>query len=185
MGFNIKNNYGPNIEVNDGGVVNLRQDRYGRWYTEHIEEAEVVEEETDLTVNREQENSSEELNYDAPKINLQRLLKEDWFAEVRIDNKYDSAWTDAFVEALMASEYGEGIARDWAVAGVKGKKSQLKGYVVGLLKDVGVLKGSYDSIAKKINPNDVKRQFSTYMSKGKKQPYNDWVKEYVSESKEQ
>lgn len=24
MGFNIKNNYGPNIEVNDGGKVTLK-----------------------------------------------------------------------------------------------------------------------------------------------------------------
>jgi hypothetical protein len=42
MGFNIKNNYGPNIEVNDGGVVHLHQDRSGHWTTD-IEEAQIVE----------------------------------------------------------------------------------------------------------------------------------------------
>ncbi|MBR0432122.1 MAG: hypothetical protein IJK15_00290 [Bacteroidaceae bacterium] len=43
MGFNIKNNYGPNIEVNEGGVVNLHQTGRARWEVD-AEEAEVVEE---------------------------------------------------------------------------------------------------------------------------------------------
>ena len=33
MGFNIKNNYGPNIEVNDGGKVTLIQGKNGLWNT--------------------------------------------------------------------------------------------------------------------------------------------------------
>ena len=45
MGFNIKNNYGPNIEVNEGGVVNLRQGADKLWHTVEAEEAEIVEEE--------------------------------------------------------------------------------------------------------------------------------------------
>ncbi len=44
MGFNINNNYGPNIEVNDGGRVTLVQGRNGLWHTADAEEAEVVEE---------------------------------------------------------------------------------------------------------------------------------------------
>lgn len=44
MGFNIKNNYGPNIEVNEGGVVNLHQGKDGLWHTVDAEEAEIVEE---------------------------------------------------------------------------------------------------------------------------------------------
>lgn len=44
MGFNIKNNYGPNIEVNAGGKVTLVQNKNGLWHTEDAEEAEVVEE---------------------------------------------------------------------------------------------------------------------------------------------
>lgn len=123
-----------------------------------------------------------EPNYNAPKINLQRLLQQSWFAEIRSDEKYNAAWTDNFIEALMASDYGEGIARDWAVTRAKGKKNQLKGYVVGLLKDLGVLKGSYDCIAGKIAIMDNSRTFSNYMSRGKEQPYADWVKEYVSKS---
>lgn len=43
MGFNIKNNYGPNIDNHDGGIVNLRMGRDGRW-TVDAEEVEIIEE---------------------------------------------------------------------------------------------------------------------------------------------
>jgi hypothetical protein len=44
MGFNIKNNYGPNIEVNEGGMLNLYQSQNGRWNTPKADDAEIVEE---------------------------------------------------------------------------------------------------------------------------------------------
>lgn len=47
MGFNIKNNYGPNIEVKDGGRLTLTQGKNGLWHTADVVEAdyeEVVEE---------------------------------------------------------------------------------------------------------------------------------------------
>ena len=43
MGFNIKNNYGPNIDNHDGGVINLSMGRDGRWAVD-AEDAEIVEE---------------------------------------------------------------------------------------------------------------------------------------------
>ena len=46
MGFNIKNNWGPNIEVNEGGKVTLVQGRDGMWHTVDAEEAEIVEAES-------------------------------------------------------------------------------------------------------------------------------------------
>lgn len=122
----------------------------------------------------------QELNLFAPKKHLQELLKGAWFAEVRTAEKYDAAWTDGFMEALMASEFGEGIARQWAVKGAREKKNQLKGYVVGLLKDAGVLRGSYDAIAEKVGITSEARTFSRYMGKGKRQPYAEWVREYVA-----
>lgn len=48
MGFTINTNYGPNIEVNEGGVVNLRQDRHGLWATVEAEEAQIVNEVEDM-----------------------------------------------------------------------------------------------------------------------------------------
>ena len=44
MGFNIKNNYGPNIEVNDGGKVVVVQGKDGLWHTADAEDAEIMEE---------------------------------------------------------------------------------------------------------------------------------------------
>ena len=49
MGFNIKNNYGPNIEVNDGGKVVVVQGKDGLWHTVDAEDAEVVEDIVDET----------------------------------------------------------------------------------------------------------------------------------------
>ena len=63
--------------------------------------------------------------------------------------------------------------------------TKIKSYVVGLLKDAGVLKGSYDGIASKIGIMAEARTFAKYMGKGKKEPYADWVKEYVNGKSEQ
>lgn len=61
MGFNIKNNYGPNIEVNAGGKVTLVQDKNGLWHTEDAEEAE-YEEVTDETLRQDPENTCDNEN---------------------------------------------------------------------------------------------------------------------------
>ncbi len=122
----------------------------------------------------------EEQNLFAPQKHLQELLRQKWFKELRTNDDYDAAWTDVFVEALMASEWKDGIANDWAIKGERKKTTQIKGFVVGLLKDNGVLKGSYDGIASKVGLTEPSRTFSRYMSQGKNQPYADWVNEYVT-----
>lgn len=119
----------------------------------------------------------QELNYFAPTNSLQRLLKGSWFAEVRSKDDYSEEWTDGFVDTLMQSEYRDMIALEW---GKKDKPLLIKGYIVGLLKDAGVLKGSYDKISEKVSLIENPRTFSKYMGAGKKQPYADWVKDYVS-----
>lgn len=121
-----------------------------------------------------------EQNLFAPQKHLQELLRQNWFRELRTNDDYDAAWTDTFVEALMASEWKDGIANDWAIKGERKKTTQIKGFVVGLLKDNGVLKGSYDGIASRVGLTEPSRTFSRYMSQGKNQPYADWVREYVT-----
>ena len=175
------------IDIHDNEVVNLNIDKAtvemsdGRCQMEDVEEGNENDDE-----NEKVELSADEPNYFAPTNSLQLLLKQPWFNDVRGDEKYDTSWTDAFVEALMGSEYGEGIARDWAVQGLREKKAQVRGYVIGLLKDAGVLKGSYRAIAAKVgivvneeNKKDPYRTFADYMGRGKKQPYAQWVKGYV------
>lgn len=127
----------------------------------------------------------EQLNYFAPTINLQVFLKQEWFSEFRTNDMYNEKWTDGFISALMATEWKEIIARNWAVKGGREKKNQIKGYITGLLKNAGVLKGSYLSIAAKIGIMDKPRSFSKYMGQGNKQPYSDWVKGYVTGLKEE
>lgn len=124
--------------------------------------------------------NGKEINFFAPKKSLQELLKQDWLAEIRADEKYDVNWTGAFIEALMASPFGNKIACDWDDKGRHGKCTQIKGYILGLLKDEGVLKGSYDSIAARVGLTDEPRTLSRYMGQGKKQPYAEWVKESVA-----
>lgn len=118
-----------------------------------------------------------ELNYFAPANSLKRLLKGSWFAEVRSKDDYGEEWTDKFIDALMQSEHRDQIALEW---GKEDKPLQIKGHIVGLLKDAGVLKGSYDKIAEIISLTQNPRTFSKYMGAGKKQPFADWVKCYVS-----
>ena len=130
---------------------------------------------------RRQATGAELLNYFAPTKNLQELLRQPWFKALRSDARYNQQWTDDFVSALMASEFKDGIAQDWAIQGKRRKVTQIKGYIVGLLSDAGVLKGSYDSIAARIGLTDDPRSFSRYMGLGKKQPFAEWVSDYVSE----
>ena len=66
MGFNIKNNYGPNIEVNDGGKVTLVQGKNGLWTAADAEDAEYEEvvdvEEEKSTNNETKQDSSVDMN---------------------------------------------------------------------------------------------------------------------------
>lgn len=179
MGININHNYGAVIDNHDGGVVNVGQGLNAEWKAEAEEASyeEVKPAEADLP--QQHAAGSEPLNYFAPQKNLQVLLRGQWFKEVRALATYDEAWTDAFVGALMASEWRDDIASQWAVTGQRSKVKQIKGYILGLLTDACVLRGSYNQIATKAGVTDDPRSFSRYMAEGKKQPYARWVKEYV------
>ena len=171
-------NYGVMNEVEAGATqINHFYGRHGE-EAEMVEDVGSVEEAEDPTATTAAEPP---MNYFAPQKNLQELLKQPWFKAVRTKEEYDEAWTDGFIEALMASEHRDGIARDWAVQGKRNKRTQIKGYVVGLLVDAGVLKGSYDGIAARVRLTDDPRSFSRYMGEGKRQVYADWVKEYVAQ----
>ena len=130
-------------------------------------------------VYRNHDSKPAELNYFAPRKNLQELLQQEWFVLFRTNKAYDEQWTNSLVKALMESEWKEGIARDWSAEGERSKCMQIRGYVIGLLKDNGVLKGSYDSIAEATNLAENHRSLSKYMGEGKRQPYAAWVKAYV------
>ena len=128
---------------------------------------------------RRPEGDEEQLNFAAPSINLKKLLEQEWFSVLTTDEKrFDSKWTAQFIEALMHSEWGEQIARDWAQ---KDKRLTLKCMTVGLLKDAGVLNGNYSQIAKLLDiDGENAATLAKYMGLGKKQPFADWIQDYVN-----
>ena len=57
----------------------------------------------------------------------------------------------------------------------------LKCMIVGVLKDAGVIKGSYNAISKVLDIDSDKPSatLAEYLGKGKKQPFADWIINYV------
>ena len=124
------------------------------------------------------EDSENVLNYFAPAKNLKVLLTEEWFGMLTADEKrFTTKWLHGFVDALMASEWRDQIASDWTVAD---KRLGLKCMIIGLLKDAGVIRGSYNSIAKLLDmDSENPATLAKYMGMGKKQPYAEWIADYV------
>ena len=118
------------------------------------------------------------LNYFAPSKNLKMLLTEEWFGMLTADEKrFTTKWIHGFVDALMSSEWREQIATDWAVAD---KRLGLKCMIVGVLKDAGVIRGSYNSIAKLLDmDSENPATLAKYLGMGKKQPFAEWITNYV------
>lgn len=124
------------------------------------------------------------LNYFAPRKNLQMMLCEEWFDKVSTDKKmYTRAWRETLVLELMKSEHGDYIARKWSD---KTQRLQIKGHVVGALKEAGVLKGSDLAVARAYLGKEEKdlskevKTFAKYMGDSRHEPYFEWVAEYVT-----
>jgi hypothetical protein len=79
----------------------------------------------------------------------------------------------------MRSEHKDYIATEW---GKDKRQDFIRGCLLGLLKEGGVIKGSMDSIARSANVCDNYRTFSKYMGQCRQEPYADWVLEYVGRS---
>lgn len=117
-----------------------------------------------------------QLNYFAPAKNLKVLLAEEWFEIHRTDKRFDGQWTEGLVNALMRSEHKDYIATEW---GKDKRQDYIRGCLLGLLKEGGVIKGSMDSIARSANVCDNYRTFSKYMGQCRQEPYADWVLDYI------
>ena len=127
--------------------------------------------------------SKPDLNYFAPKKNLQVMLCEDWFDKVCADKKkFTTAWREKFVADLMASEYRDKIAEDWAKSD---QRLQIKGRVIGALIAAGVINKKALPVARtyyNINENTAEvKTLAKYMGDSRKEFYTDWIKEYVAQ----
>ena len=125
------------------------------------------------------QSESGQLNYFAPSKILKMLLCQEWFSMLTIDDKrYNQKWVHGFVDALMASEWREQIAGDWAV---REKRLMLQCMIIGALKDAGVINGSYSAIAKLLDiDGENPATLAKYIGMGKKQPFAEWINTYVS-----
>jgi hypothetical protein len=122
----------------------------------------------------------EEPNYFQTGRFLKRVCYGDWFLLMRTDKRYTENWISKLIDALMLTAWKEQLAEMWED---KDRRELLKGYVIGCLKDAGVIEGSYDAIARSMGYDKKDRKLSRYMSDGKKQGFHDWMVDYVIQGK--
>lgn len=119
----------------------------------------------------------EEKNYFAVMRIILESMRKDWFWDLRTDKKYNKAWIENFLNALMATEWGERIAREWRRVSSRVK---LECKIIGTLIDAGVLGVSYNAIASMLDyPDFTDDSLGIYVGLGKKEAYFKWVCEYV------
>ena len=111
---------------------------------------------------------------------LTRLMQQDWFKDFRTDKKYDHAWIEKFVSALLASEHQQELLTIWQDAD---KRLTLKGNIIGCLNKAGIIDGSDLSIAAAIMQGQEKdnKTFASYMGRGRKRHFFDWICGYVNQ----
>lgn len=119
----------------------------------------------------------EEPNYFQTGRFLKRILNDEWFEDLCTDKRFMGKWREQFVDDLMESEWKDVLGEAWMDVD---RRETLKGNVVGALKDAGVICGKYDEIAKVMGYKEDYRTFSSYLGRGKKQPFYGWIYEYVN-----
>lgn len=138
----------------------------------------VHQEMMELLKNPTDQEDSQDVNLFAPGMGIKKMFQQEWFVELRSDNKYHKTWGEQFADDFMASEWGEPYAKEWRV---KSKRLKVECKLAGALKDAGVIKGSYAKIASFINQDELKEDsLANYMGMGKDEPYYDWICEYVA-----
>jgi hypothetical protein len=118
------------------------------------------------------------VNKVSPTRKLKELLNGTWFDEFSKDKKkYTKLWREEMVDELMRSDFGYDIAQRW-----KKKYNIIKYSLIGALKDVGVLDGTYIKIAEIIDNSSMdKKSIADYMgSKGEKNDLKKWLKYYLT-----
>ena len=126
------------------------------------------------------EETGKKLNFYAPQAMITELLSKRWFDDVCTKKSaFTTKWREDMMAALMKSDYGKDIATEWADPN---KRIQVKCKLVGALKDAGVIKGSYNSLAPRLDIDEVESaSLAKYMGEGKKQSYFEWLKEYAQQ----
>ena len=190
MDIKIINEAGGIIQYTDKPIVNVfgnvnmkdekNQSTVDEDYCDYKEVADVDKSEAEPKAKNQNEEKDSKINYVAPKLALQDVLKGVWFDSVTVDkNKYSFIWRQSMVEALMRTKWAKDIATEWAD---EGKRLQVKFAFIGALKDVGVLNCSYNALASKFTVAGIdSASLAKYMGYGKKKSYFEWLKQYVNQ----
>lgn len=105
------------------------------------------------------------------------VLGQDWFMQIRTDKKYNKQWIKQFLTDLMHSEWRDAIADEWMKSD---RHLMIICAMIGALREAGVIKCRYRSVALKLKLGQVKVDtMERYMGEGKKQPYFEWICNYV------
>ena len=113
-------------------------------------------------------------------ITKQILTRSEVLEQVTDRQKYTVQWIEQFIDDLMASKFGKGIAADWANSK---KRNKIPALIAGTLISAGVFKCSKPELARAIRKGYDFHvsidSYSTYMGCKKEQPYLEWVQNYV------
>lgn len=176
------------------GVLTPRKDKIGKFFFKHRKEVTVahrvalfrfvkmlwlIEEE------KKPKPKNEELNYEGIKVVMTRTHFPKCVSA--LCEGYNEEWLSNYMTALMESEHRDSIAKDWRNSA---KAKQIYCAIIGVLKDSGVFKGSYASLAKMIYVGDNNedkeereknlRTLSKYIGEGKNNIIGEWTEDYVN-----
>jgi hypothetical protein len=181
--IDMKNYFGSDFNKDEGvpgsNIVETEEAEY-----EEVKDSQQKETDKDI------KGGEEKLNYTSPTIALKRMLEGDWFDKVSTNKGlYIKEWRTKLVADLMTSEHGTYIARLWEH---KDKRATIKGQLIGTLVEAGVLNKNKSAVARAYlgisdNTRDVDEKkeantFGKYIGQGDKEPYADWVKDYVEKT---
>lgn len=122
-----------------------------------------------------------DMNRFAPGKNIKHILTLPGATALISDRKkYTDQWIDKFIDALMASKYGDGIAKAWEDSK---KRNKIPALIAGPLQAAGVYGCSRPELARAIRKDYdfhvSTDSYSTYMGMTEEQPFLEWVLEYV------
>ena len=117
--------------------------------------------------------------YFAIYINMVEMFKKDWFVKYRSDKKYNLKWINQFFDDLLRSEWRDEIADEWYKPD---KVLSVQGHIIGCLIKAGVINGSDLSVASAIikGTDRENKTFATYMGRGKRESYCNWICKYTN-----
>jgi hypothetical protein len=117
--------------------------------------------------------------YFAIYINLLKMFEKPWFKEYRSDKKYNLKWINQFFDDLLRSEWRDEIADEWYKPD---KVLSVQGHIIGCLIKAGVINGSDLSVASAIikGTDRENKTFATYMGRGKRESYCNWICKYTN-----